>query len=335
MGKLITLALLFLATSLQLSAAKKVEQVVVAYVTSASTGSIDVSVITHINYAFAHVGEDFCSVKIDNPERLKEIAALKEEKKDLKILLSIGGWGSGRFSEMAADEELRTAFAWECKMVVEEYGIDGIDIDWEYPTIGSAGISSSKDDTENFTLLMQDIRKAIGKKRLLTLATVASGKWIDFVAIDPYIDFINMMTYDISRPPKHHSALFDSGISADVTCHSATEAHVTAGAPIEKLVLGVPFYGRGDDQIGNFINYNKLIELDGYQKVWDKEAKVPYLADEKGHLVCSFDDERSIKEKVKYVKKRGLLGIMYWQYGGDDNSGSLREAVYNELFNQN
>ncbi|EKC62552.1 protein containing Glycoside hydrolase, family 18, catalytic domain protein, partial [human gut metagenome] len=78
---------------------------------------------------------------------------------------------------------------------------DGIDIDWEYPTSNAAGISSSPDDTKNFTLLMRDIRKAIGPKKLLTLATVASGEYIDFQAILPYIDFVNIMSYDMGNAP--------------------------------------------------------------------------------------------------------------------------------------
>lgn len=323
----ITLTILFLACT-TLSAKKVDKRVVVAYVVSGSEGEIETNYITHINYAFARVGKDFCSVEINRPERLKEVAALKSGDKDLKILLSIGGWGAGNFSEMAASDSLRNIFASNCLKIVEEYGIDGIDIDCEYPTISSAGISASDSDIENFTLLMRDIRGAIGKKKLLTLATVASGKYIDFKAIDRYVDFINIMTYDISRPPYHHAPLYRSENSGDFTCEESVEAHIKNGAPLEKLVLGVPFYGRGDDRVGNFINYNKLIELEGYQQVWDEQSKVPYLAGDNGEMVCSYDNPRSIGYKAEYIKKRGLLGIMYWQYSGDDSYGSLRKAAY-------
>ena len=94
----------------------------------------------------------------------------RKQKPELKVLLSIGGWGSGRFSEMAANDEYRRAFAADCDRVVKEFALDGIDIDWEYPTSSMANISSSPDDTENFTLLMQDIRAAIGNEKELTLA---------------------------------------------------------------------------------------------------------------------------------------------------------------------
>src|SRR5690606_28015979 len=122
-------------------------------------------------------------VKIDNEGRLKEIVSLKATHTGLKILLSIGGWGSGRFSEMAANKDNRKKFAGDCARIVREFNLDGIDIDWEYPTSKAGGISASPDDTRNFTWLMKDIRKSIGKKKLLTLASVISGQYIDFAAI--------------------------------------------------------------------------------------------------------------------------------------------------------
>jgi len=157
-------------------AASRDSKVVVAYVTSWSEVMPDPQYMTHINYAFGHVNESFNGVKIDNEERLRQIVDLRKQKPELKVLLSIGGWGSGRFSEMAANDEYRRAFAADCDRVVKEFALDGIDIDWEYPTSSMANISSSPDDTENFTLLMQDIRAAIGNEKELTLATVASAR---------------------------------------------------------------------------------------------------------------------------------------------------------------
>ena len=90
----------------------------------------DPQYMTHINYAFGHVNESFNGVKIDNEERLRQIVDLRKQKPELKVLLSIGGWGSGRFSEMAANDEYRRAFAADCDRVVKEFALDGIDIDW-------------------------------------------------------------------------------------------------------------------------------------------------------------------------------------------------------------
>lgn len=110
------------------------DKVIVAYVTSWSSVMPDPSVMTHINYAFGHVNDNHDGVRIDNEERLRSIVALKRINPSLKVLLSVGGWGSGGFSEMAADKGWRWCFASHCRFLVESFGLDGIDIDWEYPS---------------------------------------------------------------------------------------------------------------------------------------------------------------------------------------------------------
>lgn len=313
-------------------AASRDSKVVVAYVTSWSEVMPDPQYMTHINYAFGHVNESFNGVKIDNEERLKQIVDLRKQKPELKVLLSIGGWGSGRFSEMAANDEYRRAFAADCDRVVKEFALDGIDIDWEYPTSSMANISSSPDDTENFTLLMQDIRAAIGNEKELTLATVASARYIDFKAILPSVDFVNIMAYDMASAPKHHSALYPSGHSGDITSDGAVTAHLKAGVPPSKLVMGMPFYGRGGDGYPSFQDYNKVGNTDTqYTEKWDEVAQVPYLADKNDTLVFGFENPRSLAIKCQYILDKDLLGGMYWDYSGDNEQGDLRRTVAENL----
>lgn len=307
-------------------------KVVVAYVTSWSEVMPDPQYMTHINYAFGHVNENFNGVKIDNEKRLKQIVDLRKQKPELKVLLSIGGWGSGRFSEMAANDEYRRAFAADCDRVVKEFALDGIDIDWEYPTSSMANISSSPDDTENFTLLMQAIRAAIGNEKELTLATVASARYIDFKAILPFVDFVNIMAYDMASAPKHHSALYPSGHSGDITSDGAVTAHLKAGVPPSKLVMGMPFYGRGGDGYPSFQDYNKVGNTDTqYTEKWDEVAQVPYLADKNDTLVFGFENPRSLAIKCQYILDKDLLGGMYWDYSGDNEQGDLRRTVAENL----
>ena len=313
-------------------AASRESKVVVAYVTSWSEVMPDPQYMTHINYAFGHVNESFNGVKIDNEERLRQIVDLRKQKPELKVLLSIGGWGSGRFSEMAANDEHRCAFAADCDRVVKEFALDGIDIDWEYPTSSMANISSSPDDTENFTLLMQDIRAAIGNEKELTLATVASARYIDFKAILPSVDFVNIMAYDMASAPKHHSALYPSGHSGDITSDGAVTAHLKAGVPPSKLVMGMPFYGRGGDGYPSFQDYNKVGNTDTqYTEKWDEVAQVPYLADKNDTLVFGFENPRSLAIKCQYLLDKDLLGGMYWDYSGDNEQGDLRRTVAENL----
>lgn len=313
-------------------AASRESKVVVAYVTSWSEVMPDPQYMTHINYAFGHVNESFNGVKIDNEERLRQIVDLRKQKPELKVLLSIGGWGSGRFSEMAANDEYRRAFAADCDRVVKEFALDGIDIDWEYPTSSMANISSSPDDTENFTLLMQDIRAAIGNEKELTLATVASARYIDFKAILSSVDFVNIMAYDMASAPKHHSALYPSGHSGDITSDGAVTAHLKAGVPPSKLVMGMPFYGRGGDGYPSFQDYNKVGNTDTqYTEKWDEVAQVPYLADKNDTLVFGFENPRSLAIKCQYILDKDLLGGMYWDYSGDNEQGDLRRTVAENL----
>ena len=307
------------------------DKVIIAYVTSWSKVMPDPAYMTHINYAFGHVNNSFNGVRIDNEERLKRICLLKEQNPALKVMLSIGGWGSGKFSEMAADETFRKAFAADCQRVVLEFGLDGIDIDWEYPTSSAAKISASPDDTENYTLLMKDIREAIGNNKLLTLASVANAKYVDFRAIEPVVDFVNIMSYDMASVPRHHSPLFRSENTGRTTSAEAVIAHLEAGVPKEKLVMGMPFYGRASKEISNFIDYNKIELLEGYEKKWDDVAKVPYLVNAEGVFVCGYDDPRSIGIKCQYILDQGLLGAMYWDYAGDNKSGDLQKAVFEGL----
>lgn len=314
---------------------KKTNSVIIAYVTSWTTVIPDPAYVTHINYAFGHVNSSFDGVRVDNPERLQTLVALKKEYPHLNVLLSIGGWGSGGFSEMAGSDHLREKFAEDCARIVKQFELDGIDVDWEYPTSSAGGISSSPADTENFTLLMCAIRKAIGKKKLLTLASVASGKYIDFGDIVHTIDFVNIMTYDSGNPPYHHASLYRSPLSGGTTCEEAVAAHVKAGMPIEKLVLGIPFYGRGNKkEVKSFIDYKDVLKLEGFEKKWDDDAKANYLINKEGEFVLTYETPESIAFKCAFVRDRGLLGVMYWEYAGDTPEGILRQAVYNGIMNR-
>lgn len=318
---------------------EKSGRVVVAYVTS-WTDEIPVAErVTHINYAFGHVNDSFNGIRIDNEARLRRLVRLKENHTDLKVMLSIGGWGSGRFSEMAASETYRKMFAADCERVVKEYGLDGIDIDWEYPTSSSAGISSSPQDTDNYTLLMKDIRDAIGEDKELTLASASNAGYIDFKAILEYVDFVNIMAYDMGYAPEHNSALFrkdsqgnTSPVAGWVTTEEAVQAHLKAGIPAEKLVLGMPFYGRGDSSYGDFVDYKDITgPKDGHKEIWDDIAKVPYYCDNSGTLVLGFENVRSISIKCDYIIEKGLLGAMYWDYSGDNEKGDLSKEIASKI----
>ncbi len=303
------------------------DKVVVAYLTSWSDVMPDPTQMTHINYAFGHVSDTFDGVKVDNPDRLKSVVALKAQNPELKVLLSVGGWGSGNFSEMAADAKNREAFAKSCAKAVKEYGLDGIDIDWEYPTSSDAGISASPADTDNFTQLMQDLRKALGKKKLLTIATVCSAQYIDFPAIMPMVDFVNIMAYDMGNAPSLHSGLYHSQHTHGFTSSQAVQAHINAGVSKDKLVMGMPFYGRGGAKHRDFLAFKEHGYSPEYKECWDESAKVPYLTDSIGELIFGYENPRSIGYKCQYIKDQNLRGGMYWCYESDGPGHPLAQKV--------
>ena len=216
-------------------------------------------------FAFAHVEHGRVVLDGDAPERLRRLLALKRIKPSLKVNIAVGGWGAGGFSEAAASAEGRQAFAQSAAALVAAQGADGLDVDWEYPGHGESGIASSPDDRAHFTLLLKALRQALdrqaGKGRHYALSiAVADGPFvdgIDIAAVAPVVDWFNLMTYDfvnrMTPTTGHHAGLYRSRLApADArTADGAVRQFLAAGAPPEKLLLGVAFYGRKfGDEIG-------------------------------------------------------------------------------------
>ncbi len=307
--------------------------VVVGYATYWDKTMPDPALLTHICYSFAHIKDDFETLDIKTASRLAQIVALKKNNPDLKVQLSIGGWGAGNFSEMAASETHRKKFCQNCLNAVKQYNLDGIDLDWEYPTSNSAGISSSPDDTRNFTLLVKELRSVLGSERLLTMASSSSAKYVDFKSCIDYFNFVNIMTYDMGDPPYHNAGLYKSSKTRR-SCDESVALHVKAGVPLEKIVLGIPFYGHGNgtDFTSECLDYRDIRYDDSkYSARWDDVAKVPYLVGALGTMVLSYDDETSVGLKADYVKTKGLKGAMYWNIEADDDDWTLSKAIASRL----
>ena len=331
MVKRLLILLLVLAVAAEAWAGRRHKDdgpVVAAYVTGWNEFKElpDCSVLTHINYAFGKVNKTYDGVIVQFPERLRQLVELKKDHQ-IYIVLSIGGWTAGGFSEMASTERRRKAFARDCKRIVKEYHLDGIDMDWEYPSSDEAGISASPADIDNFTLLMRELRKALGKDYLLSCATIADARFVDFKAIEPYVDLVNIMMYDVGNPPYHHAALYRSEMSGRVTAQEALQAHLNAGMPVNKLVLGVPFYGRSVKGFGDTA-YGALVKRTDVSRVWDDVAKAPYLVNSDGEFVCTYEDAESLTWKCLFIKEAGMRGAMYWEYRCDDDAGTLRNTVW-------
>ena len=338
-----------------------------------STDKIDADKLTHINYAFADIEDGrVVSMNDNDAANFQVLDSLKKDNPDLKILISVGGWTrSTFFSDAALTEESRKIFAESAIEFMLEFGIDGIDLDWEYPGLPGDGNVYRAADKQNFTKMLRVLRKKLDEQTiadgrennpyLLTIATGASKSFLDNTEMHKahqYLDFINVMTYDYhtggSPVAGHHANLYPS-TSQHFTGSSADQSiqwHIDAGIPSEKLVLGVAFYGRywtevrpeenglyqwtpgGERGYHTFDELNEnYINKNNFTRHWDEEAKAPYLWNPESRTFITYDDEQSLKHKSHYIRARGLGGAMFWEYS--NNFGEeLLNTLFNELNNQ-
>ena len=312
---------------------------------------------THINVGHVRFVDKDNGVGIEIDSKtvplVQKFVAYKAQYPELKVKLQMGGWGKNAdgWSQMARDAAKRKAFVDECVAICEEYGIDGFDIDWEYPTYaakdGDHVNGASPADWENFVTLFKEMREAMPDK-ILSYAASDSGKYTDNYGVLPYIDYINVMTYDEGNPPYHNAPLYRSSITGSRCCAEAIDDifHGQQKIPYQMMNFGLAFYGHGDGyklKTGNrypsSVDYSKLDDIffkgtcDGYDvkgvnyRIWDDVAKVPYLADALGKMYASYEDIESINAKVEYLKSRNMLGAMIWEYRHDNDEGTLRHAV--------
>ena len=342
--------------------------------------AIDVSRVTHVNYSFARIVDGEIALSATDPKaapstphpsikRFAELSALKAKHPQLKTLVSVGGWGASKgFSAAAADEASRQRFATSCAQFAKAHDLDGIDIDWEFPG------DEHPEDAHQFTLLLASLRTTLdaqakldGHPYLLTIAAPAGPdhyKPLELGAISKSLDLINVMTYDLnggwSARTDFNAALFaptpvDGFKPNDVlSVDYAVKAFLAAGVPKDKLVVGVPFYGRawagvpaandglfqphgkgdpkppGDGDWTYRTIRDQHLDADGHRH-WNDVAKVPWLYDPKTQIMVSYDDVDSIRAKGDYVRSQGLAGAMIWELSQDDGQSSLLKALVDGL----
>ncbi|OGU35408.1 MAG: hypothetical protein A2068_01465 [Ignavibacteria bacterium GWB2_35_6b] len=329
---------------------------------------IAVEKLTHINYAFADIknGEIAIGFKNDSAN-FSILNQTKQRNPNLKILISVGGWTwSGQFSDMSLTTESRNKFIESSIRFIQNYNLDGIDLDWEFPNLEGYGNVHRPEDKENFTYLLKELRVALDKlgeeKDIHYLLTIASGAFEDYLAntemgkAQQYLDFINVMAYDMYESDYdtvagHHTPLYTNPLDhKKISADAAIQMYLQAGVPAEKLVLGVAFYGRAWESAssennglyrqagpvkkqirGSFKNLKQNFEnKNGFIRYWDSTSMAPYLFNETEKIFITYDDEESLKEKCKYINEHGLKGAMFWEYSSDYES-RLLITLYNEL----
>jgi chitinase len=349
---------------------------------------IPAEMLTHLNYAFAFISADgeimladeWADTQYPYPDdsrdqellgNFHQLQLLKEAHPNLQTSIAIGGWtGSANFSDAALTPESREKFARSVVEFMLRYGFDGADIDWEYPTGGGLGTNIRREeDPDNFVLLLEELRAQFdAQERLdehhytLTIAAAASpsinGR-LDWDRLHPLLDWINVMTYDMSGEwstvTGFNAPLYDSQENPpeSISIDTALNALLDLDVPPEKLVVGVPFYGRGwaevlEDNdglhqpfnglpIGTFspgtFDYSDLASnyLASYERHWHDVAQVPWLYNSETDIMITYDDPESIGLKAEYVREHGLGGIMFWEISQDSDDAALLTAIYETL----
>jgi chitinase len=324
--------------------------------------------LTHINYAFANIKD---GVVVEgfarDVENFKVLTGLRRANPTLKILISVGGWTwSGGFSDAVLTADSRRRFVESAIAFVQRHDLDGFDVDWEYPGLPGAGNTHRPEDKQNFTALMAELRAALdalGREAHRTyLLTFAAGAFADFIThteldkVQASVDFVNLMTYDFRVAEAdpisgHHANLFPSPADTEQrSVDRAVKAFLAAGVPPAKLVVGVPFYGRGWAEVapernGRYqpgkpiqprmdLNYSNLasaiIGRDGFERFWDADAQAPYLWNASRRIFITYEDPESLGHKGRYIEEHGLAGAMFWEYNAD-LSGALLEVLNQAL----
>ncbi len=301
---------------------------VVTYVWSGGDRMPDPSLLTTINYAFANIDSTRAGFFINNEPRFQSIVDLKKENPDLKVLITIGGTCQSGLSDMAADPANRSSLAGQCRRVIEQYGIDGIDFDWEFPTVNGG----RPDDYENFALVLKEVRDSIGNDKLLTLATGGDLAGMDVNNVGAFLDvldYVNVMAYDLSgTPTTHNTTLYRSPVTGWRSVDEVIEDYVNHGVPFDKMMLGLGIYGRGDGK--NYTEWTSSMEAQPYGELteqWDSIGCVPYIADAEGVLAVGYENPRSIEIKCDYLKEKGFRGAMIWRTELDLDSMQMARTV--------
>jgi chitinase len=333
---------------------------VIAYYTgdAAKIKQYPLQKLTHLIYSFLRLQNDTLTFRNEQQRNtVIQLADLKKQYPHLKIMVSVGGWGGcAPCTALFASEEHRNTFASTAVDLLKEYHLDGLDLDWEYPAIeGYPGHLYDNGDREHFTALVKTIRQKMGAGFLLSFAAGGFTKYleqsVDWDAVMPQMDFVNLMTYDLvggySTITGHHTPLKDyrAGQESVEKCVRWLLQHKVNK---EQLIVGAAFYARVWEKVlpdnnglyngGNFQravsykNFNAYFtDSAGFKYYWDKKAKAPYRYSELQQQFATFDNKRSVNAKAKFVRRKNLGGIMFWELLDDKNSGGLLRTIHKKL----
>lgn len=306
-----------------------------------------------INHAFALINTSTHKLELGSIERSVS-TIIKARSYGIRVCLSIGGWGADGFSQACSSAENRAIFIASIVEAVNRFGYDGVDLDWEYPGSGSAGIKYLSADKANFTALVKELRGELNKIRpglLLTIAVASDTTYYDVKTVNNYVDYWNIMTYDFSSKSAGSRAVYDEPLTRT---KESINSYIRAGASANKVVLGITFRAvkfkvsdLGDSYgIGKTMEANRIdVDYADLVKDYYGNAKYQFAYDStNGMGVCfstaridgyyevlAFNDVRTMNAKAQYVATTGLAGIMAWELGMDSKENNILKMTVNAL----
>jgi len=294
---------------------------------------------------------------IRDTQVIQRMVAMKQKNPDLKVLLSLGGWGGCEpCSDAFATKEGRKTFAESVKEISTFFNSDGIDLDWEYPTVnGYPGLKFSPTDKDAFTALVKELRSTLGKEKVISFAAGGFQSYLDSAVnwkkVMRYVDYVNLMSYDLvsgyATTTGHHTALYSNPKQKEST-DNAVQFLIKNGVKPGKIIIGAAFYARiwenvsaennglyqsGKFKMGtDFKNFPSTLSKDsGFVFHWDEVTQAPYAYHPDRKLFATFDDKRSVALKAQYVTQHKLGGIMFWQLGSDTYADGLLQTINQNL----
>jgi len=356
----VVLATFFGWLLLQGSNAWAQKKAVLAYYsgTAERLDSFDLSGVTHLIYCFGHLDSSRLKIRSAKDTALiQKMVSLKQQNPQLKVLLSLGGWGGCQpCSDAFSTADGRAVFAQSVKEVTDFLNTDGIDLDWEYPAIaGFPGHPYAPADKDNFSELVKKLRATLGKKKVITFAAGGFQQYleqaVDWTTVMRFVDYVNLMTYDLvsgyATTTGHHTALYSNPQQKEST-NNAVQYLLKAGVNPKKIVIGAAFYCRiwenvaanhnglyqgGRFKMGvNYRNFGQHLSKDsGFVYFWDEVTQAPYAYHPIKKLFATFDDKRSVALKTAYVLSHNLGGIMFWELGADTYTNGLLQVITETL----
>ncbi|XP_026684427.1 probable chitinase 10 [Diaphorina citri] len=320
---------------------------------------------THLIYAFGGLDKENGLRPFDKYQDIEQggyakFTGLKTYNKNLKTMLAIGGWNEGsrpkgRMSPLVTNPEKKIDFIRNVLKFLRVNHFDGLDLDWEYPAFRDGGKSA---DRENYAQLVQNNRVRLNTKEFSFSLTWLLNNY-QIASISPYLDFMNILSYDyhsaFEPAVNHHSPLFpleedgEYNFEAQLSIDHTIKHYLKSGADPDKLVLGIPTYGRSytlfnpeSNQIGapadgpgeqgdatrekGYLAYYEIcssLKSDDWSVEHpNPRAMGPYAF--KGNQWVGYDDQEIAKDKAKYVNDQKLGGIMFWSIDNDDYKGKAR-----------